>query len=85
MIFADQMDGSKPWNEILKKAKLKYSKVYIVITREVENAAKSFPSENILTCDNTILRTVARVWPTVYVMNGSVITQKQRYLDFLNN
>ena len=85
LIFADQIDGSKPWNEILKKAKLKYSKVYIVITREVENAAKSFPSENILTCDNTILRTVARVWPTVYVMNGSVIMQKQSYLDFLNN
>jgi len=83
LIFTENIDPTIPWDILLKKAKTKFNKVYIVVSKEADKASKTLPNENFLVMDNTVLRTVARVWPTVYVMNGSIIMQKKSYLDFL--
>lgn len=43
-------------------------------------------SKNIifLTCDATVMKTVARVNPTLYLMNGPVVKQKWSWTDFEN-
>jgi hypothetical protein len=37
----------------------------------------------ILIGDMTMIKTAARVWPTVAIMNGSTIMEKQSYIDYL--
>ena len=61
----------------------RYKLVYIV-TADKTGAINSFPNENILIGDITMIKTAARVWPTVFVMNGATIMQKESYQDYLN-
>ena len=37
-----------------------------------------------LTCDATVMKTVARVNPTLYLMNGPVVKDKWSWTDFDN-
>jgi hypothetical protein len=81
LVFAGNIDNSIPWTYLLKKLHEKNKQVYIV-TADKTTATSFFPKENILIGDITMIKTAARVWPTVFVMNGSVIMQKKSYLDY---
>jgi hypothetical protein len=82
LVFAGSIDPNTSYDELLKKLHEKYKYVYIV-TSDKSGAARQLPRENILIGDITMIKTAARVWPTIFVMNGSTIMQKQSYLDFL--
>jgi hypothetical protein len=58
--------------------------VYIV-TSDKAGAQQFLSKENILIGDITMLKTAARVWPSLVVMNGSTIMQKKSYIDYLGN
>lgn len=83
LVFAGKIDATMPWVELFKKLHSKYKLVYIV-TADKTGASTSFPNENILIGDITMIKTAARVWPTVFIMNGATIMQKQSYQDYLN-
>ena len=82
LVFAGNINSSISWDLLLSELHKKYKLVYIV-TADKSNALNQFPKENILLGDITMIKTAARVWPSVVVMNGSTIMQKQSYLDFL--
>ena len=83
LVFAGSIDHTKPWEILLSSLHQKYKLVYIV-TADKTGAINLLPKENILVGDITMIKTAARVWPTVFIMNGSTIMQKQSYLDYLN-
>lgn len=65
---------------VFKLARNKHIPVYI-ITGQVENALKrignkEYASVPIFTCDNTTIRTAARVSPTLYIIQQGTITGK---------
>lgn len=82
LVFAGQIDNSIPWQKLLVELHNKHKLVYIV-TADKEHASSLLPNENILIADITMIKTAARVWPTIFVMNGSTIMRKTAYLDFL--
>lgn len=82
LVFAGQIDNSIPWQKLLSELHNKHKLVYIV-TADKEHASSLLPNENILIADITMIKTAARVWPTIFVMNGSTIMRKTAYLDFL--
>ncbi len=83
LLFAGKIDTSLPWAELLKQLHNKHKLVYIV-TADKSGAINTLANENILIGDITMIKTAARVWPTIFVMNGSTIMQKQSYIDYLN-
>jgi hypothetical protein len=44
--------------------------------------ASNFAGLQFLSCDATVLKTVARVNPTLYLMNGPVVKQKWSWTAF---
>ncbi len=84
LVLAGKIDSNIPWLDILNKLHNKYKLVYIV-TADKDGAINLLPKETILIGDNTMIKTAARVWPTIFVMNGATIMQKQSYLDYLKN
>lgn len=82
LIFAGQIDSNIPWDNLLQKLHNKHKLVYIV-TADKEHASSLLPKENILIGDITMIKTAARVWPTIFVMNGSTIMSKTAYIDIL--
>ena len=81
LVFAGNIDSTIPWDYLLKELHAKHKQVYIV-TADKTGATRLLSKENILIGDITMIKTAARVWPTVFVMNGSMIMQKKSYLDF---
>lgn len=85
LVFAGKIENQAiPWDTLLHKLHRKYTLVYIV-TADKTGAINQLDKENILIGDITMIKTAARVWPTIMVMNGSTIMQKTSFLDFLNN
>ena len=82
LVFAGYMDSSIPWNEMIVKLREKYKLIYIV-TADKAGAIQSLPGLNVLIGDITMIKTAARVWPTIFVMNGSTIMQKITYEDYI--
>lgn len=82
LVFAGYVDSSIPWNEMIVKLREKYKLIYIV-TADKAGAIQSLPGLNVLIGDITMIKTAARVWPTIFVMNGSTIMQKITYQDYI--
>ena len=82
LIFAGYVDSSIPWNEMILKLREKYKLIYVV-TADKAGAIQSLPDANVLIGDITMIKTAARVWPTIFVMNGSTIMQKITYQDYI--
>ena len=82
LVFAGYVDSSIPWNEMILKLREKYKLIYIV-TADKAGAIQSLPGVNVLIGDITMIKTAARVWPTIFVMNGSTIMQKITYQDYI--
>ena len=82
LIFAGKIDTGKPWGLLIDAIKTKHAYVYLV-TADKENASFLNLSIPILIGDMTMIKTAARVWPSVVIMNGSTIMEKQAYIDYL--
>lgn len=82
LVFAGQIDNSIPWSTLLAKLKEKYKFIYI-LTADKTGAVQTLSQQKILIGDITMIKTAARVWPTVFVMNGATIMQKISYLDYI--
>ena len=82
LIFAGYVDSSIPWNEMILKLREKYKLIYVV-TADKAGAIQSLPGVNVLIGDITMIKTAARVWPTIFVMNGSTIVLKTTYQDYI--
>jgi hypothetical protein len=82
LIFSGTIDPSKPWKELIDSIKQKHQLVYI-ITADKTNAAQLKLDIPVLIGDMTMIKTAARVWPTVVIMNGSTIMEKQSFVDYL--
>lgn len=82
LVFAGYVDSSIPWNEMIVKLREKYKLIFIV-TADKAGAIQSLPGLNVLIGDITMIKTAARVWPTIFVMNGSTIMQKITYQDYI--
>lgn len=82
LVFAGYIDSSIPWNDMISKLREKYKIIYIV-TADKAGAIQSLPGVNVLIGDITMIKTAARVWPTIFVMNGSTIMQKVTYQDYI--
>jgi len=83
LIFTGKVTNEVPWDILMSALHKKHKLVYIV-TADKSGALQYLSKENILIGDITMIKTAARVWPTIFIMNGSVIMQKQSYIDFLN-
>ncbi|MCX6202976.1 MAG: DoxX family protein [Bacteroidetes bacterium] len=82
LVFAGKIDATIPWENLLHQLHEKYKLVYI-ITADKSGAQQFLPQENILIGDITMIKTAARVWPTMFIMNGASIMQKTSYIDYL--
>ena len=82
LIFAGNIDSSVPWEMLISTIQQKNQQVYL-ITADKANAFQLNLNIPILIGDMTMIKTAARVWPTVVIMNGSRIMEKQSYIDFL--
>ena len=84
LVLAGKIEANVPWENLVTSLHKKYKLVYIV-TADKAGAQQFLPKENILIGDITMLKTAARVWPSLLVMNGSTIMQKKSYIDYLEN
>lgn len=82
LVFAGNIDSKKPWTQLISVIQEKHQLVYL-ITADKENALKLQLPIPILIGDMTMIKTATRVWPSVVIMNGSTIMEKQSYLDYL--
>jgi hypothetical protein len=84
LVLAGKIEANVPWENLVTSLHKKYKLVYIV-TADKAGAQQFLSKENILIGDITMLKTAARVWPSLLVMNGSTIMQKTSYIDYLEN
>ena len=84
LVFAGDIDNTIPWDTLIAQLQAKHKTVFIV-TADKSNAMNLFKHIPVLIGDITMIKTAARVWPTIFVMNGATIMQKISYLDYLNN
>ena len=82
LVMAGKIEATIPWENVMTSLHKKYKLVFIV-TADKSGAQQFLPQENILIGDITMLKTAARVWPSILVMNGSTIMQKISYIDYL--
>jgi uncharacterized membrane protein YphA (DoxX/SURF4 family) len=81
LVFAGNINTNIPWDTLMSSLHSKHKLVYIV-TADKTGATSLLSKENILIGDITMIKTAARVWPSIIIMNGSTIMQKQSYLDY---
>ena len=84
LVFAGKIQTDIPWEPLLSVLHAKYKLVYVVTADKV-GASSILGKEQVLIGDATMIKTAARVWPTVLIMNGSAIMQKKPYNFYLKN
>ncbi len=84
LVLAGKIEADVPWENLVSSLHKKYKLVYVV-TSDKAGAQQFLSKENILIGDITMIKTAARVWPSILVMNGSTIMQKTSYIDYLGN
>lgn len=82
LVFAGKIDSTIPWEKLLKVLHEKYVTV-CVVTADKLGAERVLSNETVLIGDMTMIKTAARVWPAVFVMNGATIMQKKPYTELL--
>jgi hypothetical protein len=82
LIFSGNIDSSIPWDTLIRTIQEKHQQVYL-ITADKANASQLKLDIPVLVGDMTMIKTAARVWPTIAIMNGSTIMEKQSYIDYL--
>jgi uncharacterized membrane protein YphA (DoxX/SURF4 family) len=82
LVFAGKIDHQVPWESLLAKLHKKYKLVYVV-TADKQGINSILSKESILIGDITMIKTAARVWPSILIMNGAEIMQKKSYQAYL--
>lgn len=82
LVFAGKIESNFAWDSLLSTLHQKYKLVYVV-TSDKTGASVISNKVSVLFADITMIKTAARVWPTIFVMNGSTIMQKKSYIDYL--
>ena len=67
-----------------KKVMVVTSQLTPVKVRMKKIDSKYLSNLSLLTCDATVMKTVARVNPTLYLMDGAVVKNKLSWTDFKN-
>ena len=83
LVITGKVDETTPWENLLNQLHKKYKLVFIV-TSDKAGAIRLLSKENILMGDITMIKTAARVWPTIFVMNNATIVQKQSVEHYLS-
>ncbi|MCY7291272.1 MAG: hypothetical protein LH615_03735, partial [Ferruginibacter sp.] len=90
LYIKDLENYPKNWNgdvEFINSVLSSGKKIFIV-TAQLQQVKNKFAGLNgntiFLTCDATVMKTVARVNPTLYLMNGPVVKNKWSWTDFKN-
>ncbi len=91
LLYIKDLDNyPKKWDEDVKfvNRMLSNGKKIFVVTSQLkqvkERFAATIKNAVFLTCDATVMKTVARVNPTLYLMNGPVVKNKWSWTDFDN-
>ncbi len=97
LLYVKDLDNyPKDWTGDLDLAEklIHAKKKFFIVTSELENVKQHFAASKILsseqgalqflTCDATVLKTVARVNPTLYLMTGPVVKNKWSWTEFKN-
>lgn len=80
LVFSLYTDKYTHWDNLLSKLKQK-NMPYFIVTADVETAKNILPNEPILQADATNIKTAARVNPTVFLMDKSIIKNKKAASD----
>lgn len=79
LVLAKDMSTTDQWKEeFLAQYQKWVSKgvVVMIVTADAEKAKSLFPDITILKGDATVIKTAARVNPTYFLMNGSLVKEK---------
>jgi uncharacterized membrane protein YphA (DoxX/SURF4 family) len=82
MILAKDFDAYTEWESAIKNIIDKSAKQKIpivLVTADAKTASEKIQNIPILKCDGTVLKTAARVTPTIYLMEGAGIRRKYSY------
>ena len=82
LVFVGKIDHQVPWESLLAKLHKKYKLVYVV-TADKQGISSILNKESVLIGDITMIKTAARVWPSILIMNGAEIMQKKSYQAYL--
>ncbi|MBY0482329.1 MAG: DoxX family protein [Chitinophagaceae bacterium] len=84
LILAKDFDHYNDWKnsiaDILVVAKIHKLSV-LLVTADVKSAVEKISNLTILKCDATVLKTAARVTPTIFFMQKATIVEKYSYAD----
>jgi uncharacterized membrane protein YphA (DoxX/SURF4 family) len=78
--FEQYESWKDPVNKIINVAIFNNIPVYMV-TSDAVTASEKFGQITVLKCDATVLKTIARVIPTIYFMEKAVVKSKFSYLN----
>lgn len=84
LIFSGTIDPNIPWKALIDSIQQKHQLVYL-ITADKTGAMQLKLETPILIGDMTMIKTAARVWPSIFIMNGSTIMEKKSYKAFSIN
>ncbi len=90
LLYVKDLDGyPSNWTEDqqLIERFITDKKKFFVVTAELNKVKAHFPNPSaiiFLTCDGTVLKTIARVNPTLYLMDGPVVKNKWSWTAFKN-
>ena len=86
MIMAKDFEDETAWegtvSKIINQAAT-YKISIVLITADAKTAAEKFQNIPILTCDATVMKTAARVTPTIFLMEKATIKGKYSYRNFM--
>lgn len=88
LLFMKEYPGDEAWNETIAYLAHRDKRIpYFVITarpKEMDtmlNQRRDPMNVQVLSCDGTVIKTAARVNPTLYLMQGAVIRKKWSWAD----
>jgi hypothetical protein len=87
MILGKDFDKYLEWERAIKNIEdncAKYKIPIVFVTADAKTASEKILNIPILKCDATVLKTAARVTPTVFLMEGAEIRRKYSYRNMAN-
>jgi hypothetical protein len=79
--FDDYLNWEETVTKIINDA-ANHKIAIVLVTADAKTAAEKFQNIPILKCDATVMKTAARVTPTIFLMEGATIKGKYSYRNF---
>lgn len=84
LVMANHMENTDDWisgfAKVVPAARQKHLPI-ILVTADADKAVTLFPNTIIVKCDATVIKTAARVTPTYFLMQQSIVLDKISYVD----